>query len=341
MNAWTPTAPNRGARRPIAPRDRPTAGAKPRPAPDPAPPPQRRRATPHRYRLRYTKLGRVAYLGHLDLMRHLPRIFRRAGFEIYLLGRVSPQARAVVRAGAGAGDPVAGRAPRREAGRRRSRPTSWCAGCSARHPGRASSSWRRRALGDNDRALGRVITEAEFAARLPAGTDVAAALARFAGEASRCRSLRDSTEGIGRTVDVRKSLRRVALFEDDGARARGSIGPTARWCAFASPSSHEGSARPSEVLAALFGADVAPRAELARLGCGRAAGAQRRRSRAPSIRSTSSACGAWRRPVAPPRHRRRVAPDPPRRDRDRRASPSASATSSPSTSSRCGSRPAR
>jgi hypothetical protein len=30
--------------------------------------------------------------------------------------------------------------------------------------------------------------------------------------------------------------------------------------------SHEGSARPSEVLAALFGADVAPRAELARLG---------------------------------------------------------------------------
>ena len=39
--------------------------------------------TPHGYRLRYTKLGRVAYLGHLDLVRHLPRIFRRAGLEIF------------------------------------------------------------------------------------------------------------------------------------------------------------------------------------------------------------------------------------------------------------------
>ena len=35
----------------------------------------------HRYRLRYTKLGRVAYLGHLDLVRQLPRIFRRAGWR--------------------------------------------------------------------------------------------------------------------------------------------------------------------------------------------------------------------------------------------------------------------
>src|SRR4029077_18943155 len=39
--------------------------------------------TPFRYRLRYTKLGRVAFLGHLDLVRHLPRIFRRAGFSLY------------------------------------------------------------------------------------------------------------------------------------------------------------------------------------------------------------------------------------------------------------------
>jgi radical SAM-linked protein len=35
-----------------------------------------------RYRLRYTKLGQAAYLAHLDLVRHLPRIFRRAGLDI-------------------------------------------------------------------------------------------------------------------------------------------------------------------------------------------------------------------------------------------------------------------
>jgi len=39
-------------------------------------------AEAHRYRLRYTKLGQAAYLAHLDLVRHLPRIFRRAGLDI-------------------------------------------------------------------------------------------------------------------------------------------------------------------------------------------------------------------------------------------------------------------
>ena len=39
-------------------------------------------AEARRYRLRYTKLGQAAYLAHLDLVRHLPRVFRRAGLDI-------------------------------------------------------------------------------------------------------------------------------------------------------------------------------------------------------------------------------------------------------------------
>src|SRR5438552_9382650 len=40
-----------------------------------------------RWRLRFTKLRHVAYIGHLDMMRHLGRIFRRAGLEtIYTEG---------------------------------------------------------------------------------------------------------------------------------------------------------------------------------------------------------------------------------------------------------------
>ena len=66
-------------------------------------------------------------------------------------------------------------------------------------------------------------------------------------------------------VDVRKSLRSVELFEDDRVRARLDW-PDGALVRFRVAVSHEGSARPSEVLAALFGADVAPRAELARLG---------------------------------------------------------------------------
>ena len=52
-----------------------------------APPTRIEQGEPHRIRLRYTKLGRVAFLGHLDLVRHLPRIFRRAGVELrYSIG---------------------------------------------------------------------------------------------------------------------------------------------------------------------------------------------------------------------------------------------------------------
>ena len=49
----------------------------------PAPVTRIAQADGSRYRLRYTKLGRIAYLGHLDLIRHLPRVFRRAGLEVF------------------------------------------------------------------------------------------------------------------------------------------------------------------------------------------------------------------------------------------------------------------
>ena len=131
-------------------------------------------------------------------------------------------------------------------------------------------------LGDNDRALGRVVAEAEFAARLPPAAaaygdiDVDAALGRFAdGAGTPLRIERHSDKGIGRVVDVRKSLRSIERFEDERVRARldWADGELVR---FRVTVSHEGSARPIEVLSALFGADVAPRAEIARAwGCGR------------------------------------------------------------------------
>jgi radical SAM-linked protein len=124
------------------------------------------------------------------------------------------------------------------------------------------------ALGDNDRALGRVIAESEFAARLPAGAEVAAALARFAGgageESAPLRVQRDSDRGIGRMIDVRKSLRAVEGWEEAAARARLDW-PDGETIRFRVAVSHEGSARPIEVLAALFDPEVAARAEIARL----------------------------------------------------------------------------
>ncbi len=52
--------------------DNPPAGKHDKPA-----------AEPFRYRLRYEKLGRAVLLGHLDLVREVPRILRRAGVPLW------------------------------------------------------------------------------------------------------------------------------------------------------------------------------------------------------------------------------------------------------------------
>lgn len=71
-----------GAERPPT----PCAPATDAPAPGPKrrlPPVTQAQGEPRRVRLRYRKLGRAAYRGHLDLVRLLPRIFRRAGMPLY------------------------------------------------------------------------------------------------------------------------------------------------------------------------------------------------------------------------------------------------------------------
>jgi radical SAM family uncharacterized protein/radical SAM-linked protein len=249
MNAWLPPPPA-AAPAGVAPRT-PTR-----------PPPRAPQGTARRYRLRYTKLGRVAFLGHLDLVRHLPRIFRRAGFELaYSIG-FHPKPELSFGPALGLGIPSLGElvdvsliddVEPAELLRRLGRVT--LDGVTFLEAAR---------LGDNDRALGRVVAEAVFAARLPAGSDVDAAVRRFA-DGTPLAARRESDKGIARTVDVRRSLRSFERFDDASARAR------LEWSdgelvAFRVAVSHEGSARPAEVIGALCGAEVAARVELARLG---------------------------------------------------------------------------
>ena len=80
MNAWTPPAPVEPCTR-MDNAQRSAAGARPMRRSQKSPPVRLAQAEPRRLRLRYTKLGRVAYLAHLNLVRHLPRAFRRAGHE--------------------------------------------------------------------------------------------------------------------------------------------------------------------------------------------------------------------------------------------------------------------
>jgi radical SAM family uncharacterized protein/radical SAM-linked protein len=214
-----------------------------------------------RYRLRYTKLARVAYLGHLDLIRHLPRIFRRAGLELFYSIGFHPKPELSFGPALGLGIPSLGElldasliddVEPAELLARLSDVTL---------PGIDFLGAVR--LGDNDRALGRVITSTEFAARLPADADIGAALAQVSGSGA-LTARRESDKGIARTIDIRRSLGPVAPFQDAVVRAHLDW-PTGQMIRFRVGVSTEGSARPSEIVRALFGDDVADRADLARL----------------------------------------------------------------------------
>jgi radical SAM family uncharacterized protein/radical SAM-linked protein len=249
MNAWQPPAAPPPAAPPVK-RD-PT-----RPPPRPAQGPTRR------FRLRYTKLGRVAFLGHLDLIRHLPRIFRRAGLELaYSIG-FHPKPELSFGPALGLGIPSLGEildavlvdeVEPAELVRRLARVSL-----------DGVEFLEAALLGDGDRALGRVIAEAEFVARLPAAADLAAGIARFRGEEP-LMVRRESEKGIARTVDVRRTLRAFDRFEDAEVRRRLDW-PDGELAVFRVGVSHEGSARPSEVVTALFGEAIAADVELARLG---------------------------------------------------------------------------
>jgi radical SAM family uncharacterized protein/radical SAM-linked protein len=255
MNAWTPPPPPAAVVKEEAPK---------RSDGRPLPTTKIQQGDPHRYRLRYAKLGRATYLGHLDLVRHLPRIFRRAGLEVYYSLGFHPKPELTFGPALGLGIPSLGElldvslTEAMDAGElvARLRPVSL--------PG--IEILEATALGNNDRALGRVIACAEFAARLPeevAAADVAAAVELFAGDTP-LSTRRESDKGIARMIDVRRSLQSLAAFDDATARARLDW-QEGRLVRFNVGVSHEGSARPVEVARALFGEDVAARTDFARL----------------------------------------------------------------------------
>ncbi len=230
-----------------------------------------------RVRLRYTKLGRVAFLGHLDLVRHLPRIFRRAGVELHYSIGFHPKPELSFGPALGLGIPSLGELLDVKLGEplaaaelvRRLRMVTldgvdWLGGVT---------------LGHNDRALGRVVARTEFWARLPAGVDVAGGLAIWRGGAPIAVKRRGEGSGVGRMIDVRSVLvtlgaldasvgaeqtRALRLLEWDDSEDttdvdRGLI-------RFALPVSAAGSAKPIEVIEGLWGPEVAMQTSIARAG---------------------------------------------------------------------------
>jgi radical SAM-linked protein len=253
----------------------------------PAPPTRAQQGEPIRMRLRYTKLGRVAYLGHLDLVRHLPRIFRRAGLELFYSVGFHPKPELTYGPALGLGIPSLCElldvkltdevAPDELVERLQAVTIDGVRWLSAVR------------LGDNDRALGRVLARSTFWARLPVGSSAAEGLARWsAGEPIRVKRTGEGS-GVGRMVDVRQAVRwlgpptpslrdgagpdsgrgstedSMALrLERLGWNEEGPLGAE-RVLEFQLAISTDTSARPIEVVEGLFGPAIAREASLARV----------------------------------------------------------------------------
>jgi radical SAM family uncharacterized protein/radical SAM-linked protein len=260
MNAWLPSETKPAARAPI---DRDSApGEKPAKRRAPQPPSRAVQGRSFRYRLRYTKLGRVAYLGHLDLVRHLPRIIRRAGFGLYYSEGFHPKPELSYGPALGLGIPSLGElvdvtlledVSPDELLRRLARVTL-----------EGIEFLEAARLGPADRPVGGAIAEAEYAARLPDEVDMATAFAR-AGGSDPLPVLRTSEKKIGRMIDVRKTLLAAGPWDDGDARRRLEW-DDGQMVTFRISVGPQGSARPVEALTALFGEDIAGRADVARLG---------------------------------------------------------------------------
>ncbi len=265
MNAWSPRAPLPRPRR-IAKREGDkVAGLAPRPNTDSG------QGEPARYRLSYSKLGPAAFLSHLDLVRHLPRAFRRAGLEIFYSRGFHPKPGLSFGPALGLGIPSLGELLdvklvdhlAAEEILRRLRAVS--------PPGIEFTG--AMALVDADLPIGRVLTQAHYAARLPAGTSVEVAESTWnAGGPllAKRRERSDSRRADGaETVDVRKSVVFARAAAEDTRRQLGDgLGWSAadRVLSFGLVVSTLGSARPVEVIEALLGVGGSAGCEIVRIG---------------------------------------------------------------------------
>jgi radical SAM family uncharacterized protein/radical SAM-linked protein len=266
MNAWAPPPPHPSRRR------EEKGGGKARPSPRPATDTQQ--GEPSRFRLRYSKLGPAAFLAHLDLVRHLPRAFRRAGLEIYYSKGFHPKPGLSFGPALGLGIPSLGEwldvklVENLTAEEILRRLRLVCP------PG--IEFLAAEALADGDPPLGRVITEACYAVRLPEGLSASTAASRWsAGEpllATRRERSDSRRPDRGNSVDVRKS---IVLARTASAEERRILAEKLGWpeeeervLAFSLAVSAQGSARPVEVIEAFFGEGAAEVCEIVRTGLG-------------------------------------------------------------------------
>ncbi len=248
----------------------------PRPARDPAekarpkrnvPPAQLAQGTPLRVRIAFAKLGRAAYRGHLDLVKVLPRIFRRVGMPLYYSAGFHPKPEMTFAPALSLG--IASLDEYVDVKIDADVPFDL-----ADLPARLNAVSELGleftdaiVLGDVDRRVTRVIDEAVYVAGVPhlalaeLGLDLEGLRARVSERlAAGQLVVRRDIEGIGKDVDVGRFLLGVEVGAGGEVLARAGIAGRLAPVRLRLAITGGGAAKPSEALDALLGArDVSAR----------------------------------------------------------------------------------
>ncbi len=194
-------------------------------------PPRLEQGEPRRVRFAYQKLGSSAFLSHLDLIRAIPRAFRRLGVTMFYSSGFHPKPDMVFGPALSLGvysldEYVDAKLV-----------SDIDEATLARHLSEASADGLRftgcRVLGPNDAGVNKLITGARYVlafpvASLPGGVDFLRRRAEYVHSATELRVLR-KIEGIGKWVDVKHFLKTLEVEAEgshellDRARLGGSV----------------------------------------------------------------------------------------------------------------------
>ncbi len=223
---------------------------------------------PHRYRLRFTKLGAVSLQGHLDVVRMLPRILRRAGLDVYYSQGFTPR-------------PVMSLGPALSLGSRSLAEYADVTLTAEVDPGellgRLNASTPvglyftgARPLASSEPSVGKQIAVLEYAVLLDGEKDATLRerfekrlqLAREAGSLP----VKIVRKRRPRTLDLWHVVETVEIIDTDEVDAAADLAPGALALRIVQPHGDGGSLKPIEIARALLGVDV-DICDVVRLGC--------------------------------------------------------------------------
>jgi radical SAM-linked protein len=178
-----------------------------------APPARPDQGTPIRLRLAYRKLGRAAYSSHLDLVRMLPRLFRRLDLPVYY--SLGFHSKPVLLFGPALSLGVASLGEYIDIKLAAAASTRWEELPTRLNEGSVDGLefFGARLLAPADAKLSQVIQEAEYVAALPGSALAVLGLrdqdelaARIADRARGELRVRRNVEGLGKIIDVKRYL---------------------------------------------------------------------------------------------------------------------------------------